>query len=506
MGPAVAGVAVLVAGLVTAAGWVDWLGVGRWLQARAGAATAVVVGGVLLVLAARRQWPRASPRASRTLSWSVVAVGGALVAAVTWGATGWLLQQAERAKDPAAARVEAVKTGLGIGAGTGGVFALLLAVRRQWHQELNAADSTHDATERRVTELYTKAADQLGSDKPAVRLAGLYALERVAQNNENQRQTVVNVLAAYLRLPFDPPGTLPGDDDIPLPAGGTADAKTNAEMDQLRREYRERIQELEVRQAAQRILAQHLQPGPTPTTPLDTFWTNIDLDLTGATLVGWSLHKCRLDNATFNRTTFTGFTTFEGAHVNGSATFDNAQFVGDAWFYRARFDGSAWFHEVQFDGDARFVKARFYSPVRFSMARFGTSAWFDQARFDDSAYFARTRFGGGASFDQAQFDGEALFAEAQFDRFTVFAGAQFNSEALFNETRFASAAAFNKTQFVDFTVFIKARFDGTATFDGAQFGSVTAFDEAQFANRVPPEIDGYVDPSTRGGANSDAKT
>jgi hypothetical protein len=35
--------------------------------------------------------------------------------------------------------VEAIKTGLSIGAGTGGVFALLLAVRRQWHQELTAA-------------------------------------------------------------------------------------------------------------------------------------------------------------------------------------------------------------------------------------------------------------------------------------------------------------------------------------------------------------------------------
>jgi len=40
--------------------------------------------------------------------------------------------------------------------------------------------TTRDATERRITELYTKAADQLGSEKAPVRLAGLQALQRLA--------------------------------------------------------------------------------------------------------------------------------------------------------------------------------------------------------------------------------------------------------------------------------------------------------------------------------------
>jgi hypothetical protein len=88
-------------------------------------------------------------------------------------------QRASRANDVPAARIEAIKTGLGIGAGTGGGFALLLAVRRQWHQEVTGASTEHDATERRVTELYTKAVEQLGSDKAPVRLGGMYALERL---------------------------------------------------------------------------------------------------------------------------------------------------------------------------------------------------------------------------------------------------------------------------------------------------------------------------------------
>lgn len=103
----------------------------------------------------------------------------------------------------AADRIDLVKTALSVGAGTGGVVALALAGR--WHTEQAHRGTEHDATERRITDLYTKAADQLGSDKAPVRLAGLYALERLAQSNTGQRQTIINVLCAYLRMPYMPP-------------------------------------------------------------------------------------------------------------------------------------------------------------------------------------------------------------------------------------------------------------------------------------------------------------
>lgn len=79
-----------------------------------------------------------------------------VVAGVVWGATEWLLREADQAKDPAAARVEAIKTGLSIGAGAGGVLALLLAVRRQWHQELSSA----------ATELVDSHRDSDAGDQP----------------------------------------------------------------------------------------------------------------------------------------------------------------------------------------------------------------------------------------------------------------------------------------------------------------------------------------------------
>ena len=80
----------------------------------------------------------------------------------------------------------------------------MLAFRRQHHQEIATVLTDLDATERRITELYTKAVEQLGNDKAPVRLGGLYALERLAQDNPAHRQTIVNVICAYLRMPFPP--------------------------------------------------------------------------------------------------------------------------------------------------------------------------------------------------------------------------------------------------------------------------------------------------------------
>ncbi|MEV4811364.1 hypothetical protein [Micromonospora avicenniae] len=85
-------------------------------------------------------------------------------------------------------RVESIRTGLTIGAAVTGAFALLLAFRRQQLAERTQQATEYDAGEKRVTGLYVKAVDQLGSDKAPVRLGGLYALERLAQDNPAHRQ------------------------------------------------------------------------------------------------------------------------------------------------------------------------------------------------------------------------------------------------------------------------------------------------------------------------------
>ena len=56
------------------------------------------------------------------------------------------------------------------------------------------------AQEGQITERFTRAIEQLGSDKIAIRLGGIYALERVAQDSpDKDHRQVMQVLAAYVR-------------------------------------------------------------------------------------------------------------------------------------------------------------------------------------------------------------------------------------------------------------------------------------------------------------------
>jgi hypothetical protein len=227
-------------------------------------------------------------------------------------------------------QIELIKTGLAVGAGTGGAVALVLAGRRQWSTERSSDDVRHDATERRITDLYSKAADQLGSEKAAVRLAGIYSLERLAQDNPALRQTVVSLLCAYLRMP----------------------SEDSSE------------QEIEVRATAQHVFTTHLRPGS------DTYWAGIDLNLTGA-----MLHYFDLQDAWLRHGRFGG-----------------AEFAGRAWFNRARFDGVAIFGGAKFEKSASFDSVRFGAEARFRDAEFGRAAGFENAEFVEAPSFTGATF------------------------------------------------------------------------------------------------------------------
>jgi uncharacterized protein YjbI with pentapeptide repeats len=65
---------------------------------------------------------------------------------------------------------------------------------------LAMANRTYRLTQQgQITERYTKAIEQLGSDKLDVRLGGVYALERIATDSERDHPTVVEVLSAFVR-------------------------------------------------------------------------------------------------------------------------------------------------------------------------------------------------------------------------------------------------------------------------------------------------------------------
>ncbi|MCP2166918.1 Pentapeptide repeat-containing protein [Goodfellowiella coeruleoviolacea] len=326
-----------------------------------------------------------------------MAASAVLVIAGGSGVGWWLWRQADGLSEPIRTQeqAQAVRVGLATAGGTGAALALLLAVRRQrstehdlWLKEQAAADARHDATERRITELYTKAVEQLGSDKAPVRLGGLYALERLAQANEEHRQTIVDVICAYLRMPQPCAEELSDTEvqDEQHAAAGTADdRRIGEERAQLRAEERQ------VRQAAQRILINHLRPDrrtnfgePTNT----NFWAGINLDLSGSTLHDWHFDQCEVSSADFRGTTFHGLASFHSTVFRGFAGFVGATFHRTARFSSATFRRSAWF-----------IEAAFHETAEFEEAIFHDSCWFDEAAFHQFAGFAKTTFHSTAWFD-----------------------------------------------------------------------------------------------------------
>ena len=441
---------------------------------------------------------------------AVLAAAGGTALVVVAAVTALWFGLTTGGSDPSrvTAQLDVLRIGLSLGLGGGGLFALYLAWRRQRstdlallqkerdqadvarahalqervaaenraHQERVALATESDATARRITELFTKAVEHLGAGSAPVRLGGLYALERLAQDNAEQRQTIVNVLCAYLRMPVDEPR----EDDDP---------------DALRQHQRER----EVRLTAQRILTGHLRPGPGPGNPAATFWPGLELDLTGAVLreadfSGCHLHVLRLDGVTF-----VGTAVFAGTTFAEDATFEDVTFTEGARFGQATFAGRAQFRGMTFAGSVDFAEAKFRRGARFEGTSFTADAGFSGAEFARRAWFTKTVFARDAEFGSARFASESEFRGAEFHGNARFVGATFAGNAAFHGTVFRRYVSFREAVFARDVSFQGAVFGGTiglrdatfrrkAEFRGAGFAQVPRVTADQFPAGVPPEL------------------
>lgn len=123
---------------------------------------------------------------------------------------------------------EAVRTQLlTLGAGVFAAGALFYTARnfalsrQQARDTAEAERRTLELTEQgQVTDRYTKAIEQLGSDKLDVRIGGIYALERIARDSARDHPTVIEVLSAFIREhsherpPPPPDSSAPPNPDI----------------------------------------------------------------------------------------------------------------------------------------------------------------------------------------------------------------------------------------------------------------------------------------------------
>jgi hypothetical protein len=142
---------------------------------------------------------------------------------------------------------------------------------------------------RTLNERFATAADMMGTDKPPpVRLAGVYAMAGLADDWKDNRQTCIDVLCGYLRIPYAPD---PGDKEGRLLF----------------------LADREVRHTVIRVITAHLRKGATFS------WPRMDFDFTGVVFDGGD---------------------FSGAVFSGGVAFGDAQFSGgDVDFSDAQYSG-----------------------------------------------------------------------------------------------------------------------------------------------------------------------
>ncbi|MEV3936758.1 pentapeptide repeat-containing protein [Glycomyces sp. NPDC049804] len=444
---------------------------------------------------------------ARTRWWPWIVV--ALVAIMGGWLLAWLLVLPMAGSNPDA-QVNAVQATFTIAFGLGGLVGLALIARRQWHQErahrLQERIHEHDrfdARERRITEQYIKAIEQLGHEKTPVRLGGLYALDRLGRDHPEHRQAIAEVWCAYLRRRYLPPSDLvdatvgevsPRDIGVQEPSTSDQDA----------------YDEAEVRMTAQRLLASHLKD-PRPHDQRDgglpaecrQYWRLDRLDLNGATLINADFSGCTLPPVDAYRALFINRTSFEFTHFTSDARFDDARFRGEAWFSITRFAGDArfdrahfadiaWFPEAQFADFTRFAEARFDDDAAFFDARFEVNVDFDKAHFEGEALFMRAVFVRNGGFESTCFADGATFSSARFEGLAAFGASKFGSSAQFDQAHFARNARFTQAGFADSAWFKNAHFGDDAWFLGARFDGRAEFIGIELEPGVNAEMDGAV--------------
>ena len=235
--------------------------------------------------------------------------------------------------------------------------------RRDDERAKREADRAHRDRRNDLHRRYQEAATQLGHKEPVIRIAGVYAIEAIANEwaalddtSQSQRNACIDLLCGYLR-------------------SKTGFAKAE-DSDELKMTSSEEA----VRNEIASVFARNLVDPKEDSKP-------------GA----WSDHRFKLNDTHF-----------------ANAVFRNAHFLAGVTFVRAHFSGSAWFGGVTFSGSAWFEGVTFSDP-----------AWFEDATFSGPAWFGNATFNGDAEFEGAKFSERVGFAKAILPSSSVFRAAIF---------------------------------------------------------------------------------
>ncbi|GAB3946935.1 hypothetical protein GCM10027614_41290 [Micromonospora vulcania] len=344
-------------------------------------------------------------------------------------------------------------------------------MRRQAWSEQAQQFTQLDAVEQRITALYVAATEQLGSDKAAVRLAGLYALERLGQDNSKLRQVVVEVWCAYLRMPYTPPTEVLRRNVKGSPQYAAPDAEApKLEDDQQRRE------ELQVRLTAQRLIAKHLRMSDKPDdSEQATYWRDtaserMSVDLVGANLVDFTLASCHAHQLNAESAQFHGVADLTSAQFHGDVNLRLAHFHSKAELREVQFHRYADFSAAHFHGHTDLSEAHFYYGTNARAAKFCGDASLHGVQFYGYAYLFGVQFHGNVNLCSTQFHDDANLGGAEFQgKFTHIDGSAFYKNADLRMAIFGRNAGLSSTKFYGEVNLRDAAFHGYADLRGTQF-------------------------------------
>lgn len=275
---------------------------------------------------------------------------------------GWLF-----VVDPGAPKNEAIKTGGLAGGALVALYALWLNDRRRRtdedrqlveaaRQKLEDARAEHDRS-RVADERFARSVELLGHDAEQVRVGAMHALAGLARSRAEYTQTVLDVLCAYLRRPFE----------------GEPEARD----------------ELEVRLTAQRLVADLLPRADVAGAP------TYNLDLTRAYLEYFDISHRQVGDLVLRAARLRQSNSLHHAVVHGSAWFTDATSPGRLYLHHVTFHGKAWFSRFSCDDTADFGATGFLGPNKFAGATFTGRVSFEGCEFAEPIDFADTKFLGG---------------------------------------------------------------------------------------------------------------
>ena len=253
---------------------------------------------------------------------------------------------------------ERIKVSLTMIGGIGAVGYLVIKYRERAGVEHNEANAR-----------LLSAVQQLGSDSPQVRIAGVYSLADLADTyGSSYHQRVVDILCGYLRVERGCWNSSDGAEvrsrevkEVSEAYYTTNDGPVESTiLNVLARHLRkERIDSYSCRQVKQDVAD-------------DQLWCDCEIDLHGVHFterVHFGGITCRWLNAS-------------GAHFHNYLNLGMSTFIESASFHSALFYDDARFSGTRFQGFANFNKANFRGCATFSRAFFGGDTHFRGIKYE----------------------------------------------------------------------------------------------------------------------------